>query len=184
MCRSELLNQTFSLQRELHTIENEIEKAITEIRNLIAESQGQTTLKAGTLERRLKAELDIFRARTGFNLTFQCKITTRDLPYEIERELYFTLREAVLNAVRHSRATELTLSLQHGPSGIEANLRDNGVGFDLSSVEGDFHYGLKGMKARINKVGGQLTIKTAPGKGTEIAIDIPLPRKQPLRLNG
>jgi signal transduction histidine kinase len=101
----------------------------------------------------------------------------RHLPYDIERELYFTLREGILNAVRHARATELHLSLTQSSSAYEAKLRDNGVGFSLHSAEGSGHYGLKGMRERIHKIGGELTIDSAPGKGTEISITIPLRQK-------
>jgi signal transduction histidine kinase len=178
VCRSEFLANPKSLRAELDKIEQETEKAITEIRNLLAESQSAEELKAGTLERRLKAELDIFRARTGFRLNFQCNVSARNLPYEIEKELYFTLREAVLNAVRHSRASELSLSIRQSSATIEANLRDNGVGFNVASVQAHNHYGLRGMRERMNKIGGQLNVNTAPGKGTEIAIVIPLSNRQ------
>jgi len=101
----------------------------------------------------------------------------RHLPYAIERELYFTLREGILNAVRHARATELRLRLTQTSTGYEAKLQDNGVGFNLLSAEGSGHYGLKGMRERIKKIGGELTIDTAPGKGTEISIAIPFRQK-------
>src|SRR5215469_10940592 len=94
----------------------------------------------------------------------------RRLPYDMERELYFTLREVILNAVRHARATELHLRLTQSSTGYQATLRDNGVGFSLYSAEGSGHYGLKGMRERIRKIGGELTIATAPGEGTEISI--------------
>ena len=173
VCRRDLLGDPKALETELQTIENTTDNAITEIRNLLAETQSAVELKAGSLERRLKKELGIFRARTGFKLDFQCAISARNLPYEIERELYFALREGVLNAVRHSRATELHLSLSQSGTGYEAILRDNGVGFDVAAAQGPNHYGLKGMRERIHKIGGRLTIQTTPGKGTQIAITIP-----------
>jgi signal transduction histidine kinase len=139
----------------------------------LTENQAPEGLQAGSLQRRLKQELDIFRARTGFKLDFRCAIDTHNLPAEIERELYFTLREGILNAVRHSRATELHLSLTKNKNGCEARLRDNGEGFDIGSTEGSTHYGLKGMRERIHKIGGELALQTAPGKGTEIKITIP-----------
>ncbi|MGH7871566.1 MAG: ATP-binding protein, partial [Candidatus Binatia bacterium] len=79
----------------------------------------------------------------------------------------------VLNAVRYSRASKLHLLLAQSKKGYEAHLSDNGVGFDLSAVEGASHYGLKGMRERIRKVGGEFTLKSAPGKGTQIEICIP-----------
>jgi signal transduction histidine kinase len=172
-CRRRLPNDRSALENELHIIEENIDKAITEIRNLLTENQSLEDLQAGSLERRLKQELDIFRTRTGFKLDFQCAIDTHNLPTAIERELYFTLREGILNAVRHSRATELHLSLTKTTNGCEARLRDNGEGFDVASTEGSNHYGLKGMRERILKIGGELALHTAPGKGTEIRITIP-----------
>jgi len=178
ICRRELMHNPPALEKELETIEETTEKAITEIRNLLAETQSRHDLKAGSLERRLKEELDIFGARTGFKLEFACNIRVRHLPYDIERELYFTLREGILNAVRHARATELHLKLTQSSAGYEATLRDNGAGFDLSSAEGSGHYGLSGMRERIQKIGGELTIETAPGKGTAISITVPFRQKR------
>ena len=170
--RRHLLDKRQRLEAELRAIEETIDRAITEIRNVLADNNTEE-LVAGSLERRLNQELDIFRARSGFKLDFRCTIRARDLPIAVERELYFTLREGVLNAVRHSRATELRLSLSRDKNGCEAKLSDNGVGFDPSVVDGSSHYGLKGMKERIHKLGGKFTVKSAPGKGTEIEISVP-----------
>lgn len=174
VCRNQFLSDQKSLERELETIEKEIDTAIVEIRNILAETREPVKLAAGSLERRLKAELDIFRARTGFDLDFRCSVVARDLPYEIERELYFTLREGVLNAVRHARASQLTLSLSRDGTSCVACLSDNGVGFDMSAAEGGTHYGLKSMRERIKRIGGELTFQSAPGAGTQISIRIPL----------
>jgi signal transduction histidine kinase len=173
-CHRQLLDNRSALESELQTIEDNIDKAITEIRNLLTENQSAEDLQAGTLERRLKQELEIFCARTGFKLDFRCAIGAHNLPMATERELYFTLREAILNAVRHSRATELHLSLKTTARVCEARLRDNGVGFDTASVGGTGHYGLAGMRERIRKIGGTLTLDTAAGKGTDIRIRIQL----------
>ena len=175
-CRRRVPNDPSSLEKELLTIEENIDKAIVEIRNLLTENQSPEDLQAGSLERRLRQELDIFRARTGFKLDFRCAIDTHNLPIVVERELYFTLREGILNAVRHSRASELHLLLKKTPHGCEARLRDNGEGFHLASTEGSNHYGLKGMRERIRKIGGEIVLRTAPGKGTEIKITVPFER--------
>jgi signal transduction histidine kinase len=172
-CRRQFLEDRARAADELQTIEEHIDKAITEIRNLLTENQTAEDLQAGSLERRLKQELEIFSARTGFKLDFRCSIGAQNLPREVERELYFTLREGILNAVRHSRATELHLSVRKTLKGCEAGLSDNGVGFDAASTEGSSHYGLKSMSARIRKIGGELSVKTAPGKGTDIKIVVP-----------
>lgn len=170
--RRDLLDKRQRLEAELREVEGLIDAAITEIRNLLADTSTED-LVAGSLERRLKQELDIFRARSGFKLDFRCAIRARELPAAVERELYFTLREGVLNAVRHSRATALHLLLSQDKHGWEAKLIDNGIGFDPGVVDGGSHYGLKGMRERILKLGGKCTVNSAPGKGTEIEIFIP-----------
>jgi signal transduction histidine kinase len=172
--RRNLLDKRKELESELIAIEETIDRTITEIRNVIADSQNIEGLVAGSLERRLKEEIEIFRARSGFRLHFKCAIAAHELPIAIEHELYFTLREGLLNAVRHSRATELSLSLSQDENGWRAQLRDNGIGFDPATVEGSSHYGLKGMKERIHKLGGEFNLKSAPGKGTLIEIFIPV----------
>ncbi len=173
LCLNELKSKPEQLERELKTIAEAAHKAATEIRSLLLEKQ-VVHLAAGSLERRLKDEMEIFRARTGLKLEFECAIDAHDLPYEVEQELYFALREGIINAIRHSRATELNLSLTQNQTTCCVDLRDNGVGFDKSSVVSGGGFGLKGMRERIEKVGGHLAIETAPGKGTCITIEVPL----------
>ena len=171
--RRRLLHDRHALEHELQTIEENIDKAIIEIRNLLTENQNPEELQAGSLESRLKQELEIFRTRTGFKLDFRCTVGVRNLPRLIERELYFTLREGILNAVRHSRATELYLALTTTPEGCQAILRDNGVGFETTASDTSSHYGLKGMQQRIQKIGGDIRFHASPGIGTEIKITVP-----------
>ncbi len=173
LCLNELISKPEQLERELKTIAEAAHKAATEIRSLLLEKQ-VVHLAAGSLERRLKDEMEIFRARTGLKLEFECAIDAHDLPYEVEQELYFALREGIINAIRHSRASELNLSLTQNQTTCCVDLRDNGVGFDKSSAVGGGGFGLKGMRERIEKVGGHLAIETAPGKGTCISIEVPL----------
>ena len=173
-CRAELLQRPAEMEHELKAIEATTDQAISEIRGLLAEAQTTAHLSRGSLERRLKEELEIFRSRTPLKLKFQCQIDQKNLPYEVERELYFTLREGVLNAMRHSRATELSLSLTQQGRNCCARLVDNGIGFDTSAVEGSSHYGLRGMRERIQKIGGELICESRPGAGTKISINVPL----------
>jgi len=173
-CHRQLSDGSEPLKAELQMIEENLDRSITEIRNLLTENQLVDQLQAGSLERRLRDELEIFSARAGINIDFQCSVGSHNLPAQIERELYFSLREGVLNAIRHSRASELHLSLRQSHARCEAILCDNGIGFNVAATEGSSHYGLRGMKERIRKIGGELSLRTAPGKGTEIHITVPL----------
>jgi len=173
-CTRQVAEGPEGLKAELENVEANIDRVVTEIRNLLSENQLEDQLQAGSLERRLRDELEIFSARTGFKVDFQCAIGAHNLPMPIERELYFTLREGVLNAIRHSRATDMRLSLTQTRTTCEARLSDNGVGFAVSAAEGSSHYGMRGMRERIRKIGGEISFQSAPGKGTEIHITVPL----------
>ena len=181
LCYTELIRKPEELERELKTVAETAHKAATEIRSLLLEKRPTAQLAAGTLERRLKEEMAIFRARTGLKLDLECSIDAHDLPYEAEQQLYFALREGLINAIRHSRATELKLSLVQNRKTCRVSLIDNGIGFDLSSAESSGGFGLKGMRERIEKVGGQLFIETHPGKGTHLSMAVPLKANKPDR---
>lgn len=180
MCRREFMNRPDILEKELTTIEKTAEKAVAEIRRLLADDRTASEIVAGSLERRLREEMEIFRARSGMKLEFRCAVGAHFLPVEVERELYFALREGLINAVRHSRASELILTLfQEGPF-CKASLIDNGSGFDLAAINSDTHYGLRILRERIERVGGNLRIDTAAGQGTRISIEIPVKAKNPV----
>lgn len=171
-CRQEFISNPAALAKELEAVENSVDDVIAEIRGLLADSQTETDLVAGSLEHRLREEIAIFCARSGLKLNFQCHIGPNRLPHEVEREFYFALREGVINAIRHSRASELALSVfQTGEQWI-AILKDNGVGFDPTLVEAAGHYGLRGMRQRIEKIGGQVQIDSTPGHGTKICLTV------------
>ena len=158
-------------------MEKSVDDVIAEIRGLLADSQTETDLVAGSLERRLREEVEIFCARSGLKLKFQCRMAPNRLPHEVERELYFALREGVINAIRHSRASELALSLSQTGKRCIATLKDNGIGFDPGLSEATGHYGLRGMRQRIEKIGGQVQINSAPGQGTLIRMTIDIGEK-------
>lgn len=171
-CRQEFTENPGALTRELQAIEKNVDNVIAEIRGLLADNQTESDLVAGSLERRLREEIAIFRGRSGLKLNFHCDIARNSIPYEVERELYFALREGVINTIRHSRASELSLSLSQTDEQCTAVLQDNGVGFDPSLAEAAGHYGLRGMRERIEKIGGQLQINSSPGQGTRIALTV------------
>jgi PAS domain S-box-containing protein len=81
------------------------------------------------------------------------------------------VREGLSNAVRHSRATRITVSLGQLIGSIRLTIIDNGIGFNPKSVQGVGH-GLENMAARARKVGGLFAVRSEPGKGTRILLDL------------
>ncbi len=95
-----------------------------------------------------------------------------DIPPESKEALYRVAQEAMHNAVKHSGATSVDLSVKTVPEGVSLEIRDDGVGFDPSGAFPG-HLGLKSMRERAERRGGTLVIESAPGKGARIRARIP-----------
>ncbi|MDH5348144.1 MAG: PAS domain S-box protein, partial [Nitrospira sp.] len=95
----------------------------------------------------------------------------RDISPEQAAHLMNIAREGLSNALRHSRATRITVSVGPLIGSIRLTIIDNGIGFNPKSVQGVGH-GLENMAARAVKVGGLFAVRSEPGKGTRILLDL------------
>ena len=86
------------------------------------------------------------------------------------------IREALQNAVRHAAPTKLSIQLGFEPRRMEVEIVDDGCGFDsaMSRWSDDRHYGLVGMRERVEQLGGKFSLTSSPGNGTQVQIRIPL----------
>ncbi|MBI2840610.1 MAG: ATP-binding protein [Acidobacteria bacterium] len=113
----------------------------------------------------------------GSPVNIRCEIhgVPRPLPEDAEINLLRATQEAVSNAVKHARASDVLVDLSYSFRQTTLRVEDNGTGFDPeSSTEGATSgFGLAGMRERIKKLGGQLSIKSRPGAGTAIVITLP-----------
>jgi len=92
------------------------------------------------------------------------------LPAEVEYNLLRIAQEAVLNAVKHSNARTLQVTLNSSAERLALIVNDDGAGFDCSDSAPVGHYGLIGMKERAAQIGADLDIKSTPGQGTTISV--------------
>ena len=81
------------------------------------------------------------------------------------------VREGLSNALRHSQATQIVVSLRELVRTIRLTIRDNGIGFNTRSAQGVGH-GLGNMASRAQKVRGSFTLQSKPWKGTKILLDL------------
>jgi PAS domain S-box-containing protein len=98
--------------------------------------------------------------------------------------LYRVAQEALTNVVRHAKATEVRMSIRRVRDAIQMEIKDDGRSFDVKKTlfaRNNRRLGLVGMKERIEMVGGNLTIESAPGKGTTLLTRIPLEEMTPTK---
>jgi ligand-binding sensor domain-containing protein/signal transduction histidine kinase len=93
----------------------------------------------------------------------------------IRDEVYLIGHEALSNAFRHSQASEIEVELEYAAGHLRVLVRDNGGGIDphVLRLGRDGHYGLSGMKARSERIGGHLSVLSRAAAGTEVELVVP-----------
>ena len=146
-CREELRNCLWDL-RNRALDETDTEEAI---RLMVAPHRG---------EAEVAINVDVPRARMS-DTTFHAVLRI--------------IRELVVNALRHGAARHLSVRGERNGERLVFSVADDGCGFDPASrpsvAEG--HFGLHGVAERLDRLGGRLTVRSAPGKGTEISFELP-----------
>lgn len=89
-----------------------------------------------------------------------------------ELVIYHLVKEALTNAVMHSRASQISVEIGQDESGTRVSVTDDGIGFD-PLVEHEGHYGIQIMRERTRSVGGQIYLDSKPGDGTRITAVFP-----------
>jgi signal transduction histidine kinase len=81
-------------------------------------------------------------------------------------------QEAVRNALRHGRPSELIVRVGAHDARVTLEVIDDGVGFEPASPRGDAHFGLRGLKDLIHDAGGRIDVQSAPGEGTTVRLEV------------
>jgi signal transduction histidine kinase len=144
---------------------DELRAAVVELRPAALDEDGLTA----TLRTHVQV-LD--RAHTA-RVTFAAR-SFRALPAAQEEAMLRVAQEALHNALRHSGAAHVDVTVDRRGGGAVLRVTDDGSGFDPQSIRrAGRHLGLVSMRDRTSGVGGTLTVESAPGKGTTIEMEVP-----------
>jgi signal transduction histidine kinase len=101
----------------------------------------------------------------------------RRLSADVELAIYRIVQEALSNVVRHSQAGTVAILFSFRNGDIQAEIRDDGVGFDAppkaSTLAASGKFGLMGMHERADLIGAELSIESEPGRGTQVRLALP-----------
>jgi signal transduction histidine kinase len=114
--------------------------------------------------------------RTGLAIHFSGPDQFERLPLETELILYRVAQEGLTNAIRHGKSQNIDVTLEKNETAIRLTISDNGKGFDAIAM--DRGLGLVGIRERIELLNGSFNLKTAPGAGTQLIIEIPVKKKE------
>lgn len=121
-----------------------------------------------------RQEAEYFASSTGIPCDVEIALPVA-LPDPVAETAIRAISEGLANVARHAKAKNAILRVvtTEAMDELEINIRDDGIGFDLASVEAG-HYGLLGMRERVRLAGGSFDVHSEVGKGTELVVKIPL----------
>ncbi len=169
---AEVLPELFRINHEegtrrLEELRQLTRGALAEMRTLLVELRPNalTDIPFPDLLRQL-AEATIGRARLPVELRVD---GTEALPPDVQVALYRIVQEALNNAVKYARASQVTINLRMGAGSARISIIDNGVGFVPEDVPAN-HFGLRIMRERAEAIGARVSVYSEPGQGTQISV--------------
>jgi len=99
------------------------------------------------------------------------------VPQELALCLYRVTQEALRNVAKHSQSMRATVVLSGSPRGLRLSITDFGVGFDPTLAEARRGFGLVSMEERVRLAGGQFILRSLPGAGTRLSVNLPIPQE-------
>lgn len=155
---NELLNHSLQAVREGLT---ETRRALQELRAKPLEELG-VALAIQTLA-------ESYANRSGFQLKLDIDHNLGEFPVDVQQSIYRIAQESLANIANHSQAQNACVTLKQDKNLLKLVIRDDGCGFDPNLAQKESHYGLVGMRERAEMVGGDLSLESEPGQGTQVS---------------
>jgi|GEM_PF-1007936 signal transduction histidine kinase len=145
-----------------------LDNAAGELRR-ISHDMAAATLNRFGLEKALKDLHNTLHINGRLQVELNTFGLERPLERGVEIAVYRIIQEAVSNALKHAKATELSIGVTHAPGRLSVVVSDNGMGFDTSATSGGV--GLANIRARAVALGAQAQIDSTVGKGTTVSME-------------
>ena len=173
MVKEQLNREPAKVLKHLDIAHQMARQSLGEARNSIWNMRSQI-LENTDLASALEGILHQLTEGTDIKSQFTVTGAARRLASAIENNLLRVGQEAITNAVRHSQARSLVVTLDFSPSEASLSVRDDGSGFDPAQLPAGTHFGMIGQRERTAQMGGKLEVISSPGQGTEVQVSIPI----------
>ncbi|MER5458297.1 sensor histidine kinase [Micromonospora sp. NPDC002389] len=162
-------------RRHLDLARQTARENLLDVRTLVA-ALTPTQIDGSPLEQALHRLTDRFTRETGVPVTCTADLTTGRTPgTAVEVVLLRAAQEALTNVRRHADATAVAVLLHGDDDRVTLEIGDDGAGFDPADAypADDGGYGLTGLRTRVEQVDGTVVVRSAPGEGTTIRVEVP-----------
>ena len=152
-------------QQMLRHCREEARSSIQELRNVEIEQKG--------LPGAMRELLPMFTASGETGVQLHVSGDVRPIGAVLASHLLRIAQEAASNALRHAAPRTIQISLDYAPGTVTLEIRDDGCGFDPSTAAPLGHFGLRGIRERVDKMQASLTIESTSETGTVIRVVVP-----------
>jgi len=163
-----------AIAHDLDMVQTSMQRALLEIRAL-SSGMGVPQLSELTLPETLARAVRVHQQRSGTEVTLDLDGTPERASLPVKITLYRLVQEALHNAYRHAGGIDQRVTLCYDAGRLHIEVADGGAGFgQADSAAGDDHLGLAGMRERVESLGGNFRVESAPGQGTRVIADLSL----------
>lgn len=162
--------QPDKVRKTLDELDAGVRESINDVRELLVHFRTRTNTE--NIEQALQETLQKFEHQTGLPARLEVHGDGLPLPADVQVQVLHVVQEALSNARKHAGASHVSLEVRKGQRWRFA-VHDNGAGFNVSQVRGESHVGLKIMRERAARIGGEVEITSAPGAGSTVTLTLP-----------
>jgi two-component system sensor histidine kinase DegS len=166
---------SMQISRNLKTLQTKTESILEGVRALSKALRPPMLEEFGLLAA-LKGLINELAEQLTIKVRFDVLGASRRLSPDVEITTYRVAQEALSNVKKHAAASECSLAMIYSPRKVVLEIRDNGRGFALREISNNLvcsgEMGLVGMQERARLIGGKLSVKSRPGKGTVVRLEL------------
>lgn len=170
-------NELSTVKQELVDLKGQVRGGLEEVRKIIFNLRPMALDDLGLLPAVRKFVND-FEDKTKIRTQFETVGKEIRLPSGMEAAIFRLVQESCSNVQKHAQATFLAVIMMFQQNMIKIVIKDNGIGFNPEILEAGLssgtHYGIVGMKERVDLLEGRLEILSEPGSGTQVKMTIPI----------
>lgn len=167
--KSEIEDRLESNRQALVGVQTMLDRCNEESRTSVLSLRGKITERMELIHA-LKDALEPCHDEPNVKLKFHIEGEPRELQEEVERNILLATKELVTNAIKHASAKHIDVYLSYSRDGLIVDVTDDGIGFSVDHPPKKGHYGLQGIRERMEQFGAIVEIDSIPGRGTEVII--------------
>ena len=173
-------SEAITLRRKIAALTTLVEGTVHTVQRISLELR-PSILDGMGLVATIEWETQKFEARTGISCHVDSFVRDVHLTREQSTAVFRIFQEALTNVIRHAEATTVDITVKEQKGEFILQLEDNGKGMKEAEISGTESLGLLGMRERAHLMGGEVSITSAEGGGTVVAVHVPIAVRELVR---